>query len=75
MQIVRNNDLITTNILAIMDLVQSDIIKPAHVLTCCTGLVAQLAERRAWYPKVLGSITTFSTKYVTCLSPAVGDLK
>ncbi len=40
-----------------------------------TGLVAQLAERRAWYPKVLGSIQTFSTKHVTCLSPAVGGLK
>ncbi len=40
-----------------------------------TGLVAQLAEHRAWYPKVLGSIPTFSTKHVTCLSPAVGGLK
>ena len=40
-----------------------------------TGLVAQLAERTAWYPKVLGSIPTFSTKHVTCLSPAVGGLK
>ena len=37
-----------------------------------TGLVAQLAERRAWYPKVLGSNPTFSTKHITCLSPAVG---
>ncbi len=40
-----------------------------------TGLVAQLAECRAWYSKVLGSIPTFSTKHVTCLSPAVGGPK
>jgi hypothetical protein len=36
---------------------------------------ARSAERRAWYPKVLGSIPTFSTKHITCLSPAVGGLK
>jgi hypothetical protein len=40
-----------------------------------TGLVAQMAESRACYPKVLGSIPTFSLKHVTCLSPAVGGLK
>jgi hypothetical protein len=34
-----------------------------------------LAKRRAWYPKVLGSIPTFSTKHVTCLSPAVGGFE
>ena len=49
----------------------------AHMILIqtCTGLVAQLAERRAWYPKVLGSNPTFSTKNITCLSPAVGGLK
>ena len=36
--------------------------------------VAPLAERRTLYPKVLGSNTTFSTKHITCLSPAVGGL-
>ena len=40
-----------------------------------TGLVAQFVKRRAWYPKVLVLIPTFSTKHVTCLSPAVGGLK
>ena len=40
-----------------------------------TGLVAQMAERRACYPEVLGSIPTFPFKHVKCLSPAVGDLK
>ncbi len=40
-----------------------------------TGLLAQLAERRAWYHNVLGSNPTFSTKHITCLSPAVGGLK
>ena len=36
-----------------------------------TRLEAQLAEFRAWYPKVL----PFSTEHVTCLKPAVGGLK
>ncbi len=29
-----------------------------------TGLVAHLAELRAWYPKVLGSILVFSTQHL-----------
>ena len=49
-----------------------------HVV--CTGLLAQLAERRAerraaQYRKVLGSSQTFYTKHITCLSPAIGCLK
>jgi hypothetical protein len=35
----------------------------------------ELAEHRAWYPELLGSIPTFSTKHITCLSPAIGGLK
>ena len=47
----------------------------------CTGLLAQLAERRAepcraaHNSKVLGSNQTFYTKHITCLSPAIGCLK
>ena len=40
-----------------------------------TRLLAQLAERRARYPKDLGSSPTFSTKHITCLSPVVGGLR
>ena len=60
-----------------------------HVSACicmyhvgmCTGLLAQLAERRAepcraaQNSKVLGSNQTFYTKHITCLSPAIGCLK
>ena len=42
---------------------------------CYTRFLAQLAERRARYPRVLGSNPTFSIMHITCLSTAVGCLK
>jgi predicted AlkP superfamily pyrophosphatase or phosphodiesterase len=44
-----------------------------------TRHLAQLAERKARYPKVLGSNPSFSTPHITtvitCVLPAVGGMK